>query len=114
MNGALRTRWSTGLTVALAALYGWLGLAAHGVDRVLGLSGALLVLAAVSVARRTRVLALILLAAGAGPLAVTAWWSIAAPLVGLLTLLLGWTAVRASGRRTADLVGDAPAGRGSL
>lgn len=94
MNDALRTGWSTGLTVTLAALYAWLGLAAHGVDRALGLGGALLVLAAVWAARRSRALAVILLVAGAGPLAVAAWWSIAAPLVGLLTLLLGWTAVR--------------------
>jgi hypothetical protein len=94
MNDALRTWWSTGLTVALAALYGWLGLAAHGVDRVLGLSGVLLVVAAVSAAGRSRALAVALLVSGAAPLAVVAWWSIAAPLVGLLILVLGWTAVR--------------------
>ncbi|MEU6539041.1 hypothetical protein [Streptomyces sp. NPDC047000] len=101
MNDTLRTWWSTGLTAALAALYGWLGLAAHGLDRALGLGGAVLVLAAVPVARRSRALAVTLLVAGAVPLAVAAWWSIAAPLVGLLILLLGWTAVRTGPAPTA-------------
>jgi hypothetical protein len=94
MNGALRTWWTTGLTAILAALYGWIGLAGHDVYRALGLTGALLVVAALPAARRSRPLAVILLVLGAVPLAVAAWWSIAAPLVGLLALPLGWAAIR--------------------
>ena len=94
MNRALRTWWAAGLTALLAALYGWIGLAGHGVNRALGLTGALLVLAALPAARRSRPIAVILLVLGAVPLAVAAWWSIVAPLVGLLALLLGWAAIR--------------------
>ncbi|MHB9863624.1 hypothetical protein [Streptomyces sp. YIM S03343] len=102
MNDALRTWWSTGLTAILAALYGWIGFAAHGVDRALGLTGALLILAALPTARRSRALAVVLLVSGAGPLAVAAWWSIAAPLVGLLVLPLGWAAIRTQSAPTTD------------
>jgi hypothetical protein len=94
MNTTLRTRWTTGLTVILAALYGWIGLAGHGLDRLLGLAGALLILTALVLARWSRLTAAILLAVGALPLAVTAWWSIVTPLIASLTLLLGWTAIR--------------------
>lgn len=101
MNDVLRTWWSTSLTAILAALYGWIGLATQGVDRALGLTGGLLILAAGPAARRSRALAVVLLVSGAGPLAVAAWWSIAAPVVGLLILLLGWDAIRSQSALTA-------------
>ena len=67
----------------------------------LGLTGVLLILAAGPAARRSRALAVVLLVSGAGPLAVAAWWSIAAPVVGLLILLLGWDAIRSQSALTA-------------
>jgi len=95
MNHTVRIWWTTALTATLAALYGWIGLAGHGLIRVLGIAGALLILAALLATRRSRPIALVMLAVGALPLAVAAWWSIVAPLAGLLVLLLGWAAVRA-------------------
>jgi hypothetical protein len=94
-NRTLWTWWTTALTAMLAVLYGWIGLADHSVDRILALAGAALILAALPVARRSRPVAVAVLALGVLPLAVAAWWSIAAPLVGLLVLLLGWPAIRA-------------------
>jgi hypothetical protein len=94
MNSTLRTWWARGLTATLAALYGWIGLAGHGLDRIFALTGAVLVLAALILARRSRPTAAVLLAVGALPLAVASWSSIVAPLIGLLALLLGWTAIR--------------------
>jgi hypothetical protein len=95
MNRLLWTRWTTALTAALALLYAWIGIAGPGPDRILGLTGAVLVLAALVAARWSRLAAAALLFAGALPLAVAAWWSIAAPVVGLLVLTLGWPAIRA-------------------
>jgi hypothetical protein len=97
MNGTLRTWWARGLTASLAALYGWIGLAGHGLDRLLGLAGVLLIATALVAARWSRPTASVLLVVGTVPLAVAAWWSLAAPLVGLLALLLGWTAIRHHG-----------------
>ncbi|TNC28027.1 hypothetical protein [Amycolatopsis alkalitolerans] len=95
MNHTLWTWWTTALTAILALLYAWIGFAGYGLDCVLGLTGAVLVLAALLAARRSRVIASALLVLGAVPLAVAAWWSIVAPVVGLLMLLLGWPATRA-------------------
>lgn len=95
MSRTLWTWWAIVLTAALALLYAWIGFVGHGLDRVLGLAGAVLVLAALTVARWSRLVALALLVLGVVPLAVAAWWTIAAPLVGLLALLLGWLAIRA-------------------
>jgi len=36
----------------------------------------------------------VLLVAGAVPLAVLTWWSIVTPILAVLALLLGWTAIR--------------------
>jgi hypothetical protein len=45
----------------------------------------------------------ILLLLGALPFAIAAWWSIAAPLTGLLIVLFGLLAFRAESRRTASV-----------
>ncbi len=94
MNSTHRTWWAYGLTAGLAALYGWIGLAGHGLDRIFALTGAVLILAALILARTSRPAAAVLLVVGVLPLAVAAWSSIVAPLIGLLALLLGWTAIR--------------------
>lgn len=101
-----RSRWTIVLAASLAVMYGWIGVAAHGLNRGLGVAGAVLILAALAAARRSLPAAMILLILGAAPLAVAAWWSIAAPLLGLLALLLGWRALRTQARSA----GSAPRG----
>ena len=87
---ASRRVWRGGLVVVIAALYAWVGLSAHGLDRVLGLAGAVLIIAAVAVAGRSRRAAAVLLLLGAPPLAVATWWSLATPLLAVLCVVLGW------------------------
>ncbi|WP_329347863.1 hypothetical protein OG226_03610 [Streptomyces sp. NBC_01261] len=48
--------------------------------------------------------AMVVLAAGALPLAVITWWSIATPVLAVLVLLLGWFAIRNLGRPQRDTV----------
>ena len=54
MNEKLGRNWLMGLTVALAAMYGWIGLAAQGISRLVGLLGAVLIVAALVAATRSR------------------------------------------------------------
>jgi hypothetical protein len=91
----VRHGWRIGLVVVTAALYGWIGLSAHGLDRVLGLGGAVLIVAslivtALAAAGRSRPAAVALLLLGALPLAVTTWWSLATPLLAVLCVVLAW------------------------
>jgi hypothetical protein len=90
VTGTLHRTWRIGLVVVLAALYAWIGISAHGVDRILGLAGALLILGTLAVTARSRAVAAVLLLLGALPLAVTTWWSVATPLLAALCLLLAW------------------------
>ena len=55
----------------VALLYVWIGLAAHGWDRILALAGGLVILGALVVARRSVPAAVVLLAVGALPVAIT-------------------------------------------
>ena len=79
MTGILHRTWRIGL-VAAAALFAWVGISTHGIDRTLGLPGALLILGALTVTPRSRGVAAVLLLRGALPLAVSTWWSVATPL----------------------------------
>ena len=88
MTGTLHRTWRIGLVAA--ALYAWVGISAHGIDRILGLPAALLILAALAVTPRSRAVAAVLLLLGALPLAVSTWWSAATPLLAVLCLLPGW------------------------
>ena len=90
MTHSLQQIWRTGLVVVIAALYAWVGVSAHGLDQLLGLLGAPLIVAALAVAPRSRPTAAGLLLLGALPLAITTWWSVATPLLAVLCLLLGW------------------------
>jgi hypothetical protein len=90
MTETLHRTWRISLVVVIAALYAWVGISAHGIDRILGLAGALLILGALAATRRSRAVAAVLLLLGALPLAVTTWWSVATPLLAALCLLLGW------------------------
>jgi len=94
MNDTLRRTWPSVLVAILALLYLWIGVVAHGWDRLLGLTGGMLILTAVALARRSWPVATVLLVAGAVPLAVLTWWSIVTPILAVLALLLGWTAIR--------------------
>jgi hypothetical protein len=93
MNETLRRFWPVALVGVLAVLYLWIGLAAHGVDQILAIAGAVVILGALVVAYRSRWAAVVLLAVGALPLAASTWWSIATPVLAVLTLLVGWFAI---------------------
>jgi hypothetical protein len=97
------THWWTTLTVVLAVGYLYIGVSSPLASvRWPTLAGALLVLAALSFAARgrwfaaRRPIALGALAIGAVLPVVTAWWSLVVPLTGLLILVCGALAVRAS------------------
>jgi len=94
MNEALRRTWPVVLVTIVALLYLWVAVAAHGWDRVLGFAGGLAILAAVAVGRRYFAAAVAVLVLGALPLAVITWWSVATPVLAVLALVLGWSAIR--------------------
>jgi len=94
MNDTVRRTWPAIGVAVLALFYLWIGATAHGWDRILGLAGGVLILAAVAAARRSVSAAYALLVLGALPLAILTWWSIATPVLAIDVLLLGWIAVR--------------------
>ena len=98
MNATVRRIWPVVLVGVVALLYLWVGLAADGWDRVFGLAGGLLILAAVAVARRSLIAAIVLLLIGSLPLAVVTWWSILTPMLAILALVLGLAAIRTVNR----------------
>jgi len=94
MNDTVRRTWPAIGVAVLALFYLWIGFAAHGWDRILGLAGGVLIVVAVAIARRSVSAAYTLLVLGALPLAIVTWWSIATPVLAIVVLLLGWIAVR--------------------
>ena len=94
MNDTVHRTWPAIGVAVLALFYLWIGATAHGWDRILGLAGGVLIIAAVAVARRSVSGAYTLLVLGALPLAILTWWSIATPVLAIVVLLLGWIAVR--------------------
>jgi hypothetical protein len=96
MNHTLRKHWNTALIAILAGLYAWIGLSTYGLDQILGLAGAALILTALTLKARSRATTLILLVIGALPLAIHTWWSVITPLLAILVITLGWLAIRAS------------------
>jgi hypothetical protein len=90
MKRSLQRAWLSALTAIVALLYAWVGLAAHGLDRALGLVGAVAITAALAVASRSRPAAMALLLLGALPLAIHSWFSIATPVLAVLCLFFGW------------------------
>lgn len=92
------------LTVVVALLIGWVGLASEGLVTAIGLTGCVAVIGSLVVAPRSRAVALVLLLLGTLPLAVLTWWSIITPVLAVLALLLGWpprTRGRAAGPHIA-------------
>jgi hypothetical protein len=73
------------LLAAVGLLYAWVGMATSGTDRVLGLVGAVAILAAAALAGR-RWAAAAMVVAGAVPLAVVTWWSIVTPVLAVVAL----------------------------
>jgi len=94
MNDTVRRIWPAIGVAVLALFYLWIGAAAHGWDRILGLAGGVFILAAVATAGRSWPAAYPLLVLGALPLAIVTWWSIATPVLAVVVLILGWIAVR--------------------
>ncbi len=114
MNDTLRRTWPGVLLAVLALLYVWIGIAAHGWDRILGLGGGAFILAVIVAARRSMAGAYALLAIGALPLAIVTWWSIVTPVLAILALVLGWIAVRhlrehRHGATSTATAGESPA-----
>jgi hypothetical protein len=95
MTDAARRNWLMALEVALAALYLYVGVAAHGLARWLALGGGTLIIAALIAGWRSRPVARPLLLIGALPVAVVTWWSIVTPMLGVLAVVIGWMAVKA-------------------
>jgi len=105
MNETLRRSWAVALTAVMALLYIWIGLSAQDNDRILGVVGGLLMLAALVMAPHSRAAALATLALGALPLAAATWWSVITPVLMLLALLLGVFAIR---NLSAPVLGRTP------
>lgn len=87
--------WPTSLTAVLGAYYLFLG--GDALPRavgILGILGALAIWAALLAGHRSHRLKLVLLLVGALPFAVATWWSIVTPLVALLVLAVGLSAIR--------------------
>jgi hypothetical protein len=94
MNETLHRMWPGALLAVLGILYLWIGLAAHGWDRLFGIVGGVLIVAAAEATRRSGTTALGFLLLGSLPLAVATWWSIVTPGLAILTLLMGSLALR--------------------
>jgi hypothetical protein len=87
--GALSEQWPALLLGFLALIYLALGIIARGVTGVLAVSGSLAIAAALLLRHRSRMVAVLMLLAGALPFAVVAWWSVLPPLTATLTLAVG-------------------------
>ncbi|MCW3046487.1 MAG: hypothetical protein JWO74_771 [Solirubrobacterales bacterium] len=90
-------RWYTGLVALCGAYYIFLGATALGLAGLLGVLGGLLIWGAMASASRSRRAAYALLALGALPFAAVTWWSAITPLIAVLALVLGRTAIRQAG-----------------
>jgi hypothetical protein len=90
------------LTVVLAVGYLAIGVASPlSSIRWPSLAGALLVGGALWLATRSQTIALVVLVVGTAVPAITAWWSLMVPVTGVLVLLCGYLAIRATATRTA-------------
>jgi hypothetical protein len=94
MNETLHRIWPGVLLAVLGLLYLWIGLAAHGWDRLFGIGGGVLILVAAEAIRRFTTIGPGVLLLGSLPLAVATWWSIVTPGLAILTLLMGVLALR--------------------
>lgn len=88
--GAIAASWTRGLVAVLGVLLAALGVAAHGSNAVLAISGGGLVIATAVWMRRFPVVVTIPgLVVAVAPFAVATWWSIVTPLIAVLTISIG-------------------------
>jgi len=107
VRGSIARHWLTGLTVVLGVYYVFLGSVALGVAGTLGILGGLLIIIAVLVAARgSTPLAASLLVVGALPFAVLTWWSVVTPLIAVLALAIGGSALAGGRRGPSGAEGD--------
>lgn len=88
------------LTALLGVMYAWIGFSAHGAERIAALAGAVLVVSTIATTRWSRAAAIGLLLVGTVPLAVLTWWSVATPVLAVVTIAVGWPARRAQAADT--------------
>ncbi len=89
MRTRLNLSWMTALVAILAAYYLALGGVVGGVIGLVGIVGAFLITSVLAVRSRSRLVAVIFLTAGAVPFGVLLWWSVIAPVLALVTLIIG-------------------------
>jgi hypothetical protein len=95
--------WLAALTVVLGAFYLFLGATALGVAGMLGIVGGSMILAVVTLTSRIPArFASPVLVAAALPFAVLTWWSIVTPVLAILAVAIGWSALRRSARSAGD------------
>jgi hypothetical protein len=95
LRATLDRNWRAILAGVLALFYVFLGATALGLAGLAAILGGLAVLAVL--AFRTRLapaLGLALLAVATVPFALLVWWSVVVPLIGILLIATGWTALR--------------------
>ncbi len=86
--------WRLGLLVVCGAYYVLLGATALGGAGVLGILGGLLVWGAARAAPQSPPVAYALLLAGALPFAAATWWSVVTPVIAVLILAIGAGVIR--------------------
>lgn len=96
---AVRSRWPAILLVVLALIYLTFGIFARSGTGLLGVAGALAVVAALALHGRSRPLAMAVLVTGTLPFAVVAYWSVVIPLTATLLLVIGLPYLLASDHR---------------
>ena len=91
----LDRNWTAVLVGVLALFYILLGASALNLAGVLGIVGGAAILGALVFRRRLgRASGFAILVVATLPFALLAWWSVAVPVIGVLVLVLGWTATR--------------------
>jgi hypothetical protein len=101
LRARIGENWLKILTAFLAILYVYIGVYASGIVSYAAVAGGLAVLVSLSI--KKRYFSLVLVAAGAVPLAILTWWSIVTPIIASLSILFVTIATR---RNNLDRVRD--------
>jgi hypothetical protein len=91
---AISRNWMAVLTGVLAVLYGYVGIGSGGVVLAAAIVGAVLILAALADLGLPRWTREAMLVVGALPLVALTWWSLVAPILAVLAIVVGSVAVR--------------------
>lgn len=89
LTGALRAHWTTVLLFVLAAIHLAFGIVARSAAGLLGIVGAVAVVAAWNLGGRSRAWAAGLLVVGAVPFALATFWTVVTPITAVLLLAVG-------------------------